>query len=219
MKRTVVLLVSLGFVAWLGACGDDERDTDISTVNEGTNPQSTDSETLTGEGEGEGEGEMLGGCDAVPSFFDEAGAYVRSHSTGKVIQYTGFDGLVEGHASAEAVLDMTLWSGLGVPLQPGTVNLGGDNASFVTCAACVRFQQGVTMNGQGVATAVEHEFMPTSGSLVIEALEPQVGGLFKFALDAEMIEVTIDDQTYETLPVGDGCSFSFVGYVATSTLK
>ena len=177
----------------------------------------TDSEVDT-DGEEKGEQDSDDPCDPFPESFSEGAAFAfNDPNLGEIVQYTEFDGLVEGHAYADAIFDLAIFETFGAVFEAGTIDLSGRESSFDTCAYCLRFSVGVTMkNGQPVST--EHIYMPKSGTLAFESLSNRPGDLLKFRVDAEMGEVTIG-QNSQSIPVEGGCTFRLDNYTRTAMIK
>ncbi len=169
---------------------------------------------------GAGYSEMAGGCEEFPQSFGEvAGAYVQDPQYGRVVQYNAFAGLAEGHASAEGIFEVTLWGKYGAQLEEGEIVFENDDLSYDSCANCVVFHQGARLKNKALSSA-EHVFMPAQGGvLIIERLEAEAGGVFKFSLDAQMVEVDMDFEDLSATPKPDGCRFRFEGFTRSIVLE
>lgn len=167
---------------------------------------------------GFGDSSMLGGCDNFPAIFGEMGAFVfEDPNYGSIVRYTEFHGLQEGHAYAESIFDLTLFQEFGAQFAPATIELSGPESDFATCAYCLRFSQNVSMTN-GNVSGFDHMFMPQSGRLVIEEITPKSGKLFKFSIDAQMVEVDFTDDG-NTIPVANGCRFHLSEFERTAVLR
>jgi len=107
-----------------------------------------------------------------------------------------------------SVLIIELWQAFGGPLMPGIYSIEDDtlNSNYSTCHTCV-----LIVDSTGTS---ERIFYATFGEIDIDSIGP-VGTLFAGTLsNANLIEVTIDPVTFESIPVPNGetrCidSFSF----------
>ena len=185
---------------------DSDTDTDTDTVSD------SDTETISDSNE------MKGGCSPFPQSFSEGAAFSFNDANfGQVVQYTEFAGLLEGHAWADAIFDLAMFRKFGAVFAAGEIDLSGDESNYATCAYCIRFSQGVTMNN-GVPTNTDHMFMPVSGTLKIESISNTPGEVLKISIDAKMVEVTFDNNNNSVLVEG-GCSFNLTEYTRTAIIK
>ena len=82
---------------------------------------------------------------------------------------------------------------------PGTVEITGDETNYATCRNCVRGSRDCD------ASLCATEFMARAGTLTITAIEqPSISGSLT---GVELVEVTIDPQTFVSTPVPGGESW------------
>jgi hypothetical protein len=86
-------------------------------------------------------------------------------------------------------------------LRTGTFELTGDDLDYATCGICVRIFGDVGPLGD-----VRQVYMATGGTVTISELGLSLNGRFRTRLEAvELEHVTIHPETFESIPVGDGC--------------
>jgi hypothetical protein len=110
-------------------------------------------------------------------------------------------GLINGDAMPD-VFQLELYKGFGVfadtEIVPGTYTLAGEELNYSTCGVCPRIFANVdTTNGMPT-----QQFFVTGGSVNITAINPN---LTFTVTDLTFVEVTIDETTFVSTPVPDGC--------------
>ncbi len=115
--------------------------------------------------------------------------------------------------AAPDALDISLYSGSGVfssGIAPGTYPLTGSELNYATCGICIL---GFTdLDAEGYATDL---YFQTGGSVTISSVSGQ--------LQATLTNVTFEtvdiaSGTYESTPVGDGCTTSISSATVNSTM-
>ena len=98
-------------------------------------------------------------------------------------------------------LDIQLYTGFGVftnGIKAGTYQLTGDELDYATCGVCVLIRTDTT------STTITDSYMATGGTVVISEISPsQLTGTLT---NVTFTHVTIDDTTFESTPVNDGCN-------------
>lgn len=101
------------------------------------------------------------------------------------------------------VLDVEIYAGFGVftnGIKTGTFNLTGAELDYATCGLCVLV---LTDTSGGSATDT---YMATGGTVTIDTISPTtISGSLS---NVTFTHVTIDANTFESTPVGDGCNSS-----------
>lgn len=147
-------------------------------------------------------------CDAVSKTCKATGACPFPSSLGALGALSGEsegDGLfVDFYAAlssnaADASFYLALEDGFGEyenGLKTGTVSLTGDETNGGTCGACLQLY---------ASTSAEEGklFMPTSGTLNVTSINGRFSGSVS---NVTFVEVTMDEETWETTPVPGGCS-------------
>lgn len=88
---------------------------------------------------------------------------------------------------------------------PGTYELTGTQLQYSTCGVCVRIGTNATDQGY------EHDYMATGGTVTVTQVDNRVGGALVLGVaNLQFEHVTIDEQTFESSPVGDGCVTALV---------
>ncbi len=90
----------------------------------------------------------------------------------------------------------------GYVLKKGTIDLGGENAQYLTCVECIRLFEDMDFENNEYGRT----FFQQSGELVFEEVkegtfESKGHGSFR------LVEVEIDDYTYESTPVPGGACY------------
>ncbi len=99
-------------------------------------------------------------------------------------------------------------------LAPGTYSLGGLEADFAECGACVY----ITGDTDLEADTVEQQFQANGGSITIEAADTTPGGTFRGSLaNVTMREVLIDLRGQTEVP--DGCTISIDALTFEATVE
>lgn len=111
-------------------------------------------------------------------------------------------------------LDIEIYDGYGVfanGVQPGTYNLTGDELNYDSCGLCVLLIADETSQGGD-------PYMATGGSITITSISP-TGTFAGSGTSLAFTHVTIDENTLESTPVGDGCNTAIasVSFSATVT--
>jgi hypothetical protein len=118
------------------------------------------------------------------------------------------DGTLSYTASLNADQDQVrveLYPGLGVfagmtGFPAGTYQITGDELNYATCGLCVRMFAD-TQNGN-----IGAQYLATGGSVTITDVGTAVGQNFQVTVNAVPMEtVTINNSTFMSTPVGDGC--------------
>lgn len=158
-----------------------------------------------------------GSCDAAASY---TAAPTDAAAT------LGDDGSLDltGNLDAVTVLEITLYPGTGD--FPGSAvapesdrSLAGSDAQFATCGTCVLVYGGVsTSSGVPIAGAT---YLASGGTISVTSTTPTFAGTLT---DVTLARVHIDEQTNESVPVGDGCttsvpSLAFSADVGSATLR
>jgi hypothetical protein len=102
-----------------------------------------------------------------------------------------------------------LYRGFGIfqgkPIAAGTYELTGEELNYATCGACVR----IFGNRPAGSGRPAQDLMATHGTLVVSEIGPAGSGTFRAELqDADFEHVHIDDTSFESTPVNDGCGTS-----------
>lgn len=105
-------------------------------------------------------------------------------------------------ATLKDYVRLELYPGIGVfeeGLRTGTFTIAGEDLNYATCAICPRmFGDCSEVTGE-----CSTQFYATGGTVTIS----QVQGSLAFDLtNVQFVEVTIDDGTFVSTPVPDGCS-------------
>ncbi|HPH66905.1 MAG TPA: hypothetical protein PLF40_14220 [Kofleriaceae bacterium] len=86
------------------------------------------------------------------------------------------------------------------PLVTGTYQISGDQLNFATCGVCVTAAAKLTQNSNA------GDFMATGGTVDVTMAGNAVGGTLTLKLTNVTFEqVTIDEATLESTPVGNNC--------------
>lgn len=113
-------------------------------------------------------------------------------------------GLINGDAMPD-VFQLELYKGFGVftggEIVPGTYALTGDELNYSTCGVCPRIFANVDTTS-GMPT---QQFYVTGGSVTVTAINPN---LTFTVSDLQYVEVTIDETTFVSTPVENGCTSS-----------
>lgn len=100
------------------------------------------------------------------------------------------------------------------PVLPGTYQLTGEQLDYATCGTCIRLVTNAAEDGSS-----EDDYMVTGGTLTVTALGDAVGETLTLAMSNLTFEhVTIDPDTFESTPVGDGCTTAISGATFTGTV-
>lgn len=90
---------------------------------------------------------------------------------------------------------------------PGTYQITGSQLQYADCGVCVRIGTNAMMDGM-----YEDDYLATGGSVTVTTAESRVGGTLTFSLSNITFEhVTIDETTFQSTPVGDGCTTGISG--------
>ena len=100
------------------------------------------------------------------------------------------------------ILQVELYSGWGGPSDPGIYRIEDDpvNANYSTCHTCILILENMDWD-TGIP---ERTFFATSGELNIVSIGPVGVQLTGMLNNVELIEVTIDPDTFESTPVPGG---------------
>jgi hypothetical protein len=191
LKRMV--LTGVLMVAACGGGGDDNTaDRMIIT----TGPDA---------GEGPGDPDAGGGpvtCTATESY---GAATIGNQSA--VYNMTPNPDLLAGFGTLNDdttpdVFQVELYKGFGPfmtgEIVPGTYQLTGAELDYATCGVCVRILSDLnTANGEYV-----DDYFQTGGTVTITSVSPN---LTLTVSNITLEHVTINPQTFESTPVGDGC--------------
>lgn len=112
------------------------------------------------------------------------------------------------------VLSLELYTGFGIftnGIKTGTFNLTGQELNYATCGLCVL----VYVNA---SSSAPDPYMATGGTVTITSLQPTLTGTLS---NVTFTHVTIDQNSFQSTPVGDGCSSSIasVSISAPVTVK
>jgi hypothetical protein len=179
------LAAGFALATLLGACADD--DTSAITGDAGIGPDGD-------------------GVCAVPESYGDVGTISRDLSVG--VRLNDSQGEAKSITYIAALNDdqdqvvVQLYRGFSVftsrAIGPGTYEIEGDELNYASCGVCVRMFADRVLGG----TRPLQDMMATRGTLVVS----EVGGAFKATLmNAEFEHVNIDEMSYESRPVGDGC--------------
>lgn len=128
------------------------------------------------------------------------GALINADATPDVLQiefYTGF-GAFQG----------------GFPTAATTIQIAGDEANYATCGACVRAFTDIDPNSGESAEPVGVSYFATGGTLQLDSItETSVAGTLS---NIQFTHVTIDETTFNSTPVGDGCSSTLTSLAFTA---
>jgi hypothetical protein len=97
---------------------------------------------------------------------------------------------------------LELYKGFGIftdtEIVPGTYTLSGTELNYATCGVCPRIFSNVD-TASGMA---QEQYFVTGGSVTITQVNPNL----QFTVsDLTFVEVTINETTFESTPVVDGC--------------
>lgn len=136
-------------------------------------------------------------CDKIT--FDEFkmhineydGYYYQASVSGNVIGSTKLEDIMTLHFDQD-----------GYVLKKGTIDLGGDNAQYMTCVECIRLFEDMDF----AKNKYGRTFFQQSGELVFEEVKE---GTFESKGHASfrLVEVEIDDDTYESAHVPGGACY------------
>jgi len=160
----------------------------------------------------------LGDVGTIPA---EASVAVRKNDveTGdpELITYIG---ALNGDPESRDQLVVQLYRGFGVftsrSIEAGDYELTGDELNYKTCGVCVRIFADRPTDGGRPA----QDMMATGGTLHVEAIGGPQSGSFKATLSGASFEhVVIDDVSFESKPVDDGCETSISNVVADTPMS
>lgn len=101
-----------------------------------------------------------------------------------------------------------------MPVVPGTYELTGDQLNYATCGVCVRLVTNVDEEGN-----TGDDYMVTGGTVTVSAVGDAVDETLTLEVsNLEFEHVTIDDETFESTPVGDSCTTAISGATFTGTV-
>lgn len=189
MRKSVfgTLVLGFGLALWMGACGDGGGGTGSSgSASSSTSTSSSSSSSGTGGGGG-----MGAECTEVTVTAVSRTSYDPSGGT-SIFRLTL--GTMIGGAADD--LGQIEFYDLGVS---GTIDLAtAPNDNYKSCTSCVRGFEDVDL-GTGAVTKL---YFQESGTLELGASAiPAITGSLK---DVKLVEVTIDQMTYESTPVAGG---------------
>lgn len=147
-------------------------------------------------------------CDAVSKTCKASGACPFPSSLGALGALAGDsegdEFFVDFYAPIDSGADtsslyLSLEDGYGVyenGLKTGQVSLTGDETNMATCGACLQLY---------ASTSAEEGmfFMPTGGTLNVSSINGRFTGTVS---NVTFVEVTIDEETWESTPVPNGCT-------------
>ncbi|MEZ4366017.1 MAG: hypothetical protein R2939_06990 [Kofleriaceae bacterium] len=110
-------------------------------------------------------------------------------------------------------VQIELYAGFGAlsgGIVPDTYTITGDELNYATCGVCVTIQADITQD------AVGSVYMATGGSVTINSISPTFSAT---ASNLTFEHVTIDPQTFQSTPVGDGCNSSITSVAIDATLE
>ncbi len=111
---------------------------------------------------------------------------------------------LEGALNADPDLfDVEIYDGYGVftnGITAGTYTLSGDELNYATCGLCVLIQANATQSSAD-------PYMATGGTITITSISP-TGTLAGSGSSLTFTHVTIDQNSSQSTPVGDGCNSS-----------
>lgn len=115
------------------------------------------------------------------------------------------------------VLSIQLYAGYGVftgdaGVRPGTYTLSGDETNFATCGACVQIFADVNPDGG----AGGERYMATGGTLTLTSTQGTLTGSLS---NANLVEVTVDPNTFVSTPVPNGCTSSISSASFTAPIQ
>lgn len=134
----------------------------------------------------------------------------------------GASALLETAAPAD-VLSVEFYTGFapfGTPeaptaVVPGTYQLTGEQLNYATCGVCARVATNLMEDG-----TFEHDYMATGGTVTVSEVGDAVGETLTFAVSNLTFEhVTINEETFESAPVGDNCTTAITGATFTATVE
>jgi hypothetical protein len=140
-------------------------------------------------------------CTASPTYsvsLDDTNSYAESYGTGP-------DGYVEGAGllnedATPDLLVVELYGGIG-PFANGittqSITIAGDEANYATCAACVRIFTDTTQD------SFADQYFASGGTMNLTSIR---NTLELTLSNVTLQHVTIDPNTFESTPVGDGCT-------------
>jgi hypothetical protein len=122
-------------------------------------------------------------------------------------------GLLNGDAMPD-VFQLELYKGFGVftgEIVPGTYTIAGEELNYSTCGVCPRIFANVN-TADGTPT---QQFYATGGTVTITAITPNL----TFTADnLTFEEVTIDETTFVSTPVPNGCDSSITSLSFDATV-
>jgi hypothetical protein len=198
----LIALVGVTFVMACGSSGDDGGDdADLEPIDAGVvdaRPREDDADS----------GPEPPECAVVPSYGDLGTPDVRRS---EVIVRVNQNNFVEKMIYQAIINDdvdvvqIELFNGFTVfenGLREGTFEITGEELDYATCGVCVRIFGDVGPLGD-----VRQVYMATGGTVTIRDLGlSSIDGRFLSDLvDIELEHVTIHPETFESIPVGDGC--------------
>jgi len=123
-------------------------------------------------------------------------------------------GLINADAMPD-VFQLELYKGFGAftdtEIVPGTYTLSGDELQYSTCGVCPRIFANVD-TGTGMPT---QQFYVTGGTVTITAINPN---LTFTVSDLAYVEVTVDETTFVSTPVPNGCTSSITSLAFDATV-
>jgi hypothetical protein len=125
---------------------------------------------------------------------------------------------VDADAASSSVVVLELDSAAGVPTVPVTLDaaFAGFNGNGVFLYVLKGWKGGAI---QGWESAYDQILVPSQGTITITSLSTDMGGKFTATLDGvQLLESTIDPQTYAATPVSHGETWCLDGVVLDSTI-
>jgi hypothetical protein len=155
-----------------------------------------------------------GDVGTVPSAISAAIRFDDSSGQAKSVTYIG---ALNGDQDQIVI---QLYRGFSVfttgAIAPGTYAISGEELNYASCGVCVRmFADRIAGGGHPL-----QDMMATGGTLVVSEIGAAGSGTFRAELrDASFEHVHIDDVSFESTPVGDGCEteISLLGAEAPMT--
>ena len=142
-----------------------------------------------------------GGCLVTANFCEPPGGNPQAQSSGAAADPDAVVGVAQlSDAAPFDILQLELIRGFGAfqtSITTGRFELTGDELDYATCGVCPRIFTDCT-----TTECAAQQFYVTGGTVEVTSLSPN----FEFTLsDLTFVEVTIDETTFESTPVANGC--------------
>lgn len=109
---------------------------------------------------------------------------------------------IGGDTAPVDIIQLELYKGFGVftggEIVPGTYTIAGDELNYATCGVCPRIFTDCTDTA-----CADQQFYATGGTVTITSITPNLTFTVQ---DLTFVEVTIDETTFQSTPVPNGCS-------------